>query len=398
MTLDQWIAQKAGDVPVYQAEQLQKTVDHCRTHSPFYRGKLDGLHFHQMPTTSAGDIARDPFSFLCIPQSKVVRIVTMQTSGTSGQRKRIFFSENDLARTVEFFHHGMGVMTQPGDRVMVLFPSAAYGSVGDLLIKGLARLGAEALGYGVPVCDREAAAFAGAHAVDVLAGLPMDVLRLSEQMRRQGLRARSVLLSADVVTDALRARIKENLHCDVFEHYGMTEMCFGGGVNEEEGGAYRLRDADLYFEIIDPATRQPVPDGQYGEVVFTTLGREAMPLLRYRTGDISRIDCDPRTKIRRLRRISHRRTDEMTFGDWQITLPELADAAISAGALDFYIRKGKKVIELQVYADREAVERALQVRGIWHMAKRQGVAILVREMDVLRRDPRAMTKKRVETI
>ena len=82
--------------------------------------------------------------------------------------------------------------------------------------------------------------------------------------------------------------LNNKYNCKVFNHYGMTEMGYGGGVQCEALRGYHMREVDLYFEIIDPVTGNILLDGEYGEIVFTTLTRRAMPLIRYRTGDISR--------------------------------------------------------------------------------------------------------------
>jgi phenylacetate-coenzyme A ligase PaaK-like adenylate-forming protein len=74
----------------------------------------------------------------------------------------------------------------------------------------------------------------------------------------------------------------------VYEHYGMTEMGLGGAMACEKRDGYHPREADLLFEIIDPCTGEVLPEGEYGEIVFTTLTRQAMPFIRYRTGDFSR--------------------------------------------------------------------------------------------------------------
>ena len=83
------------------------------------------------------------------------------------------------------------------------------------------------------------------------------------------------------------AEIQAAWGCRVFEHYGMTEMGYGGGVQCAARRGYHLREADLYCEVVDPVTGRPCPPGEPGEVVFTTLTREAMPLIRYRTGDLA---------------------------------------------------------------------------------------------------------------
>ena len=102
-------------------------------------------------------------------------------------------------------------------------------------------------------------------------------------IRSQG----SVLLSTDRLPRAVIGAIEKAWGCDVYDHYGATEMGLGGGVDCRTHTGYHLREADFYFEIVDPLTGIPVSDGESGEVVFSTLTRTAMPLIRYRTGDVS---------------------------------------------------------------------------------------------------------------
>ena len=96
------------------------------------------------------------------------------------------------------------------------------------------------------------------------------------------------MLSTDYVPESISRELRRIWGCEVYTHYGMTEMGFGGGVECEARVGYHMREADLYFEIIDPETGLPVEEGETGEVVFTTLTRRGMPLIRYRTGDLSR--------------------------------------------------------------------------------------------------------------
>jgi phenylacetate-coenzyme A ligase PaaK-like adenylate-forming protein len=121
---------------------------------------------------------------------------------------------------------------------------------------------------------------------------------------------RTVLLSAEYVSDDRCALIERAWHCKVFEHYGMTEMGLGGAMACETRSGYHPREADLLFEIVDPKTGAPAPDGAYGEMVFTTLTRQAMPFIRYRTGDFSRWlpgRCPCGSVLRRLDRVADRK-------------------------------------------------------------------------------------------
>jgi phenylacetate-CoA ligase len=119
----------------------------------------------------------------------------------------------------------------------------------------------------------------------------------------------------------------------------MTEMGLGGGVDCAAGRGYHLREADLYFEIIDPDTGAVQPDGEYGEVVFTTLTRRGMPLIRYRTGDVSRFipsQCPCGTLLKSLERITHRLSGRIPIGTRYMTMADLDEAFFAIeGVLNF---------------------------------------------------------------
>jgi phenylacetate-coenzyme A ligase PaaK-like adenylate-forming protein len=268
----------------------------------------------------------------------VSRVVTLQTSGTTGEPKRVFFTIDDQERTIDFFHHGMSTLAGPGDRVLILLPGTLPGSVGDLLVKGLERLGAVGVPHG-PV--REAPLtleVMGKERIDTLVGIPAQVLGLA---RLSGGTAapRSVLLSADHVPDAVSTELRRIWGCEVFTHYGMTEMGFGGGVECEARNGYHLREADLYIEIVDPETGRSVSEGDPGEVVFTTLTRRGMPLIRYRTGDVSRFvpgPCPCGTVLKTLARVKSRLCSIAIAQGGRLTMTDLDEAIFPVeGVLDF---------------------------------------------------------------
>jgi phenylacetate-coenzyme A ligase PaaK-like adenylate-forming protein len=125
-----------------------------------------------------------------------------------------------------------------------------------------------------------------------------------------------VLLSTDYVPASLVENIQRSWGCRVYQHYGMTEMGYGGGVECDAHAGYHLREADLFVEIIDPARGRVMPEGMSGEVVFTTLSRRAMPLIRYRTGDMARFipeACPCGSPLPRLDKVRGRRTNEVVL-------------------------------------------------------------------------------------
>jgi phenylacetate-coenzyme A ligase PaaK-like adenylate-forming protein len=218
------------------------------------------------------------------------------TTGTVAPLKGVFFAECDLASTVDFFEHGMREFTKESDTVLILFPGENEGSIGRLLSEGLKRFNAEPLIYGVVSDFDDLFRFIANRKIDVIAGMPHQLLELSRLCRHRGVEMHfphSVLLSADYAAEALVEAVEKNLDCLVYEHYGMTEMCFGGGVYSKEQNGYHLRHGDFLFEIVDPVTGEHVPRGEHGEVCFTSLLTGAMPLLRYRTGDLARFSALP---------------------------------------------------------------------------------------------------------
>jgi phenylacetate-CoA ligase len=150
----------------------------------------------------------------------------------------------------------------------------------------------------------------------------------------------SVLLSTDYVPRAIAKTLEEVWGCRVFAHYGMTEMGLGGGVECEALDGYHLREGDLYFEVVDHETGEVCSDGAVGEVVFTTLTRQGMPLIRYRTGDIARIipqTCPCGSVLRRMDRVRGRWDGSVRLGpECTLTVSDMDEALFRlTGLLDY---------------------------------------------------------------
>jgi len=331
--LEPWIQSKIGpqraglhrsDLEAYQLDRLRQTIHLAREKSRFYSNHLAGVpgelsrleDLARLPFTTPEDIRNQGLQFVCVSQSEIQRVVTLDSSGTTGSPKRIYFTQADQELTIDFFHHGMSTFTSAGDRVMILLPHERPGSVGDLLAIGLERLGAIPVRYG-PVRNLadvwNANQVMQERQVNLLVGAPTNVLTLARFWESQWLdspiKPEQVLLSTDHVPQAIVAALEGTWGCTVYNHYGMTEMGLGGGVECQMRRGYHLREADLYFEIIDPHTGQPVPHGAWGEIVFTTLTRQAMPLIRYRSGDLSRFipgRCECGTILKTLETVRRR--------------------------------------------------------------------------------------------
>lgn len=317
-SLENWIYRKIGDTDIegYQLRKLKENVKYVKNNSRFYSDHLGHIDenninsfkdFEEVPFTTAEDLKDNSLKFLCVSQQHISRIVSLNTSGTTGKSKRIFFTEEDQELTVDFFKEGMRDIVDSNDRVLILLPGETPGSVGDLLKKALSRIRVQSYIQG-PIKDiKEIADIIKLKKVNSIVGIPIQILLLSRKERKAfSDNVEKVLLSTDYVPNVLIDELTSLGKCKVFTHYGMTEMGLGGGVECQCLNGYHLREADLYFEIINPATGRRVKDGEYGEIVFTTLTRKGMPLIRYRTGDVGRFSrkaCDCGTVLKTMDRI-----------------------------------------------------------------------------------------------
>ena len=194
--LEPWISQKINspqaelrrsDLEAYQLDRLRQVLQLVRSKSTFYRKHLANAperieqlsDLDQFPFTSAEDLRREGLQFLTVSQSEIERVVTLDTSGTTGSPKRLYFTREDQELTIDFFRQGMSTFTGAGDRVMILLPYRTPGSVGDLLAKGLYRLGATPILFGPVQNPRDALAMMLAEKADVLVGVPTHVLAMA---------------------------------------------------------------------------------------------------------------------------------------------------------------------------------------------------------------------------
>ena len=262
-----------------------------------------------LPFTYPAELRTEPLAFLCVPLSEAERIVTLPTSGTTGTPKRVYFSAAELGATEHFFRFGMRSIARHGGRTMVFMRGGAPdgfavpGGVCDLLSQAQSSIGCTSIAYGELGDDAQVEAASVAlrtSNADCVVGTAAQMQRLAHLGPQPSVR--SVLLSADDTPREVLAELAKAWRCRVFRHYGMTETAFGGAVDcrpvfdgsdeadcvEGECGMH-IREPDMIFEVVDPATGEQMPDGEPGELVLTTLTRRVMPLVRYRTGDISRI-------------------------------------------------------------------------------------------------------------
>lgn len=286
-----------GKSAVYHQVQMKKawqTVAYACRYSSFWARHLQPVmgrypavvpEFSALPFMDSKMLVGRGEQMLCVSSGEIARIRTFSTSGSTGEPKRMFFDRQDLESTIEFFARGMAPVARAGGLTLIMMSDEKPDSIGRLLKEGLRRRGRRSIIYGRPKTLLETVR--AASRADCLVGFPADLFYLCR--KAPGLRPDSVLLSADYIAPALVAALKAEWGSRVFCHYGLTETGYGLAVQCGAGAGMHLRHERFMVEIIDPETLKPLPPGGKGEITLTSLEKSALPLIRYRTGDIGRL-------------------------------------------------------------------------------------------------------------
>ncbi|MCF8129888.1 MAG: phenylacetate--CoA ligase [Deltaproteobacteria bacterium] len=294
----------AEELQAHQLKGLQWTVRHAYEGSPVYRSRLDeaGVHprdirsledLQHLPFTMANDLKEGyPFPLLSVPFEKVVRLHA--SSGTTGKRKVLCYTQKDIDDWTHFFArcYEMAGLTQE-DRVQI---AVGYGvwTAGISFQLGCEAFGAMVVPVGPGNLDMQCRFLVDFGSTVMCCTASMGLL-MAEEINRRGLRdqinLKKMIFGSERAGDAMRNRIQTLLGVEhMFDIPGMTEL-YGPGTGLDcsyHSGIHYW--ADYYIlEILDPDTLEPVPEGEIGEMVVTTLTKEAVPLIRYRTRDLTRL-------------------------------------------------------------------------------------------------------------
>lgn len=273
-----------------QLEKLNRLLKREKARCGFYRelperlDSLDGLR--SLPFTTEEELARNAAGLLLCSQSEITRVLSDATSGTTGAAKRVFYTEGDCERTVQLFVAGLGELIFPGSVTLIGFPFSGPFGLGELIAEAVARLGARPLKAGAALCYGELAALLAREKPDTFVGMPVQLLSLLRVCGRGSLRR--ALVSGDACPEAVIAGCEDILGSKLFPHYGSREMALGGAICCPAHDGMHLRENHVIAEIVDEDGKA-LPTGAWGELVLTTIGMEAMPLIRYRTGDCTRV-------------------------------------------------------------------------------------------------------------
>lgn len=317
-----------AEIEALQLKRLQQTVAHCMN-SPFYKQRLEAAHVRPEDIKSLDDLQRIPFTtkqdlrdtypfgIASVPLKDCVRLHS--SSGTTGNPTVILHTQHDLEQWANAVARCLWMVgARPED---VFQNTSGYG----MFTGGLGfQYGAERLGMlTVPAAagnTKRQIKFMTDFGTTVVHAIPSYATRIYEVMQQEGIDPRHdtklkiLAIGAEPHSDEQRKRIEDMLGVKAYNSFGLSEVC-GPRVAfecQEQNGMHIWEDYYI-VEIVDPDTLEPVPDGETGELVLTTINREAMPLLRYRTRDITRIlpgECACGRHHRRIDRMRGR-TDDM---------------------------------------------------------------------------------------
>ena len=304
-----------GALEELQLRRLNELLARERARGGFYARLPERLgslaELAALPFTTPEQLAENAAGLLLTSTAEVRRIISDATSGTTGPAKRVFYTERDLEHTVGFFAAGISELVSAGDAVLVAMPFSGPDGLGELICRALERLGARGIRAGVGKSLGELDALLDAERPAAYIGMSVPLLSLLRWRKQEGrpLYIRRALVSGDACPEGVCAGIEALLGSRLFPHYGSREMCLGGAVTCPAHEGMHLRENHLLVETVGP-DGTPLPDGEFGELVITPLDMQAMPLIRYRTGDFTRIlpgECPCGGVTRRIDRV--RRAD-----------------------------------------------------------------------------------------
>lgn len=302
------------DIERYQLDRLIKTLCYAADHSVFYKSlkdkipRIDSLEsIRHLPFTEPDDLRNSPYKLLCVSLGKIDRIYSHFTTGTTGRPKKIFFTQQDADAIIESMAAIMYTVVSDGNdqfrfdgcRIQIFLPDNAPPlSMAGMIAKGVKNLN------GIPLigqCNSTTTDQIESIKVfkpDMIMGSAFRIWRMTKESESvfdlANIGVKFVFITSEYLSPAMREAIEKAWNAKVYHHYGMTEPGFAIGIECTAHQGYHFNECDLYFEIVDFKTGEPIKnEEEEGELVFTTLNRIGMPLIRYRTGDIARIIHSP---------------------------------------------------------------------------------------------------------
>ena len=399
-TLDPMEVASRDELTALQLARLRWSLQHAYDHVPHYRAAFDAAgvapgdltelaDLRHFPFTTKDDLrANYPFGMFAVPRDQVRRIHA--SSGTTGQPTVVGYTERDLSTWADVV--ARSIRAAGGRRGMLVHIAYGYG----LFTGGLgAHYGAERLGCTVvPVSGGQTARqvrLLTDFRPEVIMVTPSYMLALLDEFERQGLDPRESSLQVGIFgaepwTEDMRREVEQRAGLHAVDIYGLSEVMGPGVASEcvETKDGLHVWEDHFYPEVVDPETGAVLPDGEQGELVFTSLTKEAMPVVRYRTRDLTRLLPGTARTVRRIERITGRSDDMIILRGVNVFPTQVEELLLRVPGLSPHYqlvlsrphRLDEMTVRVEARPDRAASERAALAAQLCELVK-EGIGITV---------------------
>ncbi len=342
------------EIAAVQLKRMKWALRHAYENVPLYRDRFDAAGVHPDDLEDLSDLAKFPFTYktdlrdnypfgmFAVPRTQIARVHA--SSGTTGKPTVVGYTANDIevwADTLARSLRASGL--RRGDMVHNAYGYGLFtGGLGAHY--GIEKLGATVVPMGGGQTDKQITLIEDFKPQGIMV-TPSYMLNIREAYRAQGLDPRATSLQVGVFgaepwTNKMRAEIEEAFDMHAVDIYGLSEIMGPGVANEcvETKDGLHIWEDHYYPEIIDPETGEVLPDGEEGELVFTTLTKEGMPMIRYRTRDLTRLLPGTARSMRRMEKITGRSDDMMILRGVNVFPSQIEEQVLGTPGLAPYFQ------------------------------------------------------------
>jgi phenylacetate-CoA ligase len=359
------------EIMALQLERMKTTLRHAYDNVAMYKERFDAAGVHPDDLKSLGDLAKFPFTYkddlranypfglAAVPREELVRIHA--SSGTTGKPTVVVYTQNDIDVWAEVVARSLRASgLKRGDTVHNAYGYGLFtGGLGAHY--GIERLGATVVPMGGGQTEKQVGLITDFQPQGILV-TPSYMLNILEGFHKAGIDPRSTSLDVGVFgaepwTNAMRLEVEEAFDMHAVDIYGLSEIIGPGVANEcvESKDGLHIWEDHFYPEVIDPVTGEVLPDGAEGELVFTTLTKTGMPMIRYRTRDLTRLLPGTARAMRRMQKITGRSDDMIILRGVNVFPTQIEEQVMATGGLAPYFQielyKSGRMDAMRVYVE-----------------------------------------------
>ena len=337
-----------------QLDRLRWSLRHAYENVPMYRAKFDAAGVHPDDLHDLSDLAKFPFTLksdlrdnypfglFAVPREQIARVHA--SSGTTGKPTVVGYTKNDIDMWADVVARSLRASgLRAGDMVHVAYGYGLFtGGLGAHY--GVEKLGGTVVPMGGGQTEKQVGLITDFQPKGIMV-TPSYILNILEAFHKAGLDPRASSLQVGVFgaepwTNAMRLEIEEAFDMHAVDIYGLSEVIGPGVANEcvETKDGLHIWEDHFYPEVIDPETGKVLPDGEKGELVFTTLTKEGMPVIRYRTRDLTRLMPGTARTMRRMEKVTGRSDDMMILRGVNVFPTQIEEEVMATGGLAPYFQ------------------------------------------------------------